>query len=182
MSDKDWNNDGGLDRLDFGTPAPGRTKRASGPAMDDDSDSELLSLDEPGKSRRKRRKGRGFFGTILYLFGTLVILGAMGAAAGGYMLYQWVSDDLPSFSKIADYRPPLVTTVLARDGSLIGQLYHERRFLVTLDQLPKFVPQAFLAVEDDQFYNHPGVDIKAIIRAAIANFQHGSTRDRKSVV
>ena len=181
MSDKDWNNDNGLDRLDFGTPAPGRNRRSSRPA-EEDSDSELLSLDAPGKSRRKRRKGRGFFGTILYIFGTLVVLGALGAAAGGYMLYQWVSDDLPSFSKIADYRPPLVTTVLARDGSLIGQLYHERRFLVTLDQLPKFVPLSFLAVEDDQFYNHPGVDIKAIVRAAIANFQHGSTRQGGSTI
>ncbi len=183
MSNNDWNNDNGLDRLDLGTPARGRRKNASEPVTEDDSDSELLSLDaDSRKGRRKRRKKRGFFGTLLYLFGTLVLLGALGAAAGGYMIYQWVADDLPSFSKIADYRPPLVTTVLARDGSLIGQLYHERRFLVTLDQLPKVVPQAFLAVEDDQFYNHPGVDIKAIIRAAIANFQHGSTRQGGSTI
>ncbi len=182
MSNKDWNNDNGLDRLDLGNPASGRKKRNSGPVMEDDADSELLSLDSPRGGRKKRRRKRGFFSTLLYLFGTLVLLGALGAAAGGYMLYQWVSDDLPSFSKIADYRPPLVTTVLARDGSLIGQLYHERRFLVTLDQLPKVVPQAFLAVEDDQFYNHPGVDIKAIIRAAIANFQHGSTRQGGSTI
>ena len=183
MSNNDWNNDNGLDRLDLGTPARGRRKNASEPVMEDDSDSELLSLDaDPRKGRKKRRRKRGFFGTLLYLFGTLVLLGALGAAAGGYMIYQWVADDLPSFSKIADYRPPLVTTVLARDGSLIGQLYHERRFLVTLDQLPKVVPQAFLAVEDDQFYNHPGVDIKAIIRAAIANFQHGSTRQGGSTI
>ena len=182
MSNKDWNNDNGLDRLDLGNPASGRKKRNSGQVMEDDADSELLSLDSPRGGRKKRRRKRGFFSTLLYLFGTLVLLGALGAAAGGYMLYQWVSDDLPSFSKIADYRPPLVTTVLARDGSLIGQLYHERRFLVTLDQLPKVVPQAFLAVEDDQFYNHPGVDIKAIIRAAIANFQHGSTRQGGSTI
>ena len=41
---------------------------------------------------------------------------------------------------------------------------------------------SFLAVEDDQFYNHPGVDIKAIVRAAIANFQHGSTRQGGSTI
>ncbi|MCQ2445113.1 MAG: transglycosylase domain-containing protein, partial [Mailhella sp.] len=112
----------------------------------------------------------------------LILLGLLAAGGGAWMLYQWVSDDLPSFSKIADYRPPLVTTVLARDGSLMGQFYHERRFLVSLEQLPSFVPMAFLAVEDDQFYKHPGIDIKAIVRAAVANFQHGGTSQGGSTI
>ena len=178
MSNKDWNDDDDL--LELG-PADqvGKNKRGDAHANGED---ELLSLDGPGKKRRSPKHRRGCLGTILYFFGVLILLGGLCAAGGGYMLYQWVADDLPSFSKIADYRPPLVTTVLARDGSLIGQFYRERRFLVTLDQLPKFVPQAFLAVEDDQFYNHPGVAIKAIIRAAIANFQHGGTRQGGSTI
>lgn len=178
MSNKDWNDDDDL--LELG-PADqvGKNKRGDAHANGED---ELLSLDGPGKKRRSPKHRRGCLGTILYFFGVLILLGGLCAAGGGYMLYQWVADDLPSFSKIADYRPPLVTTVLARDGSLIGQFYRERRFLVTLDRLPKFVPQAFLAVEDDQFYNHPGVDIKAIIRAAIANFQHGGTRQGGSTI
>lgn len=180
MSNKDWNNNDGLDRLDLGTPDSGRRKGSSRRKKEDSSD-DIITLDDLVSPPRKRKK-RGFFRSLLYFFGTLILLGVLGAAGGGYMLYQWVADDLPSFSKIADYRPPLVTTVLARDGSLIGQFYRERRFLVTLDQLPKFVPLSFLAVEDDQFYNHPGVDIKAIIRAAIANFQHGSTRQGGSTI
>ena len=183
MSDKDWNKDDGL--LELSASEIVRKKKASPATSKEASDDDMLSLDGPGFSRKngkKPKKRRGCLGTILYFFGMLFLLGALGAAGGGYMLYQWVADDLPSFSKIADYRPPLVTTVLARDGSVIGQLYRERRFLVTLDQLPKFVPQAFLAVEDDQFYNHPGVDIKAIIRAAIANFQHGGTRQGGSTI
>lgn len=183
MSDKDWNKDDGL--LELSASEIVRKKKASPATSKEASDDDMLSLDGPGSSQKngkKPKRRRGCLGTILYFFGMLFLLGVLGAAGGGYMLYQWVADDLPSFSKIADYRPPLVTTVLARDGSVIGQLYRERRFLVTLDQLPKFVPQAFLAVEDDQFYNHPGVDIKAIIRAAIANFQHGSTKQGGSTI
>ena len=136
----------------------------------------------PKKSAKKPAPKRGCLSRIFRFFLWLFLLGVLAAAGGGFALYKWAESDLPSFSKIADYRPPLVTTVLARDGSVIGQLYRERRFLVTLDQLPKFVPQAFLAVEDDHFYEHPGVDLKAIARAAIANFQHGRTTQGGSTI
>ena len=135
-----------------------------------------------GQKKKPAKKRRGCLSRIFRFFLWLFLLGILAAAGCGFALYKWAESDLPSFSKIADYRPPLVTTVLARDGSVIGQLYRERRFLVTLDQLPKFVPQAFLAVEDDQFYNHPGVDLKAIARAAIANFQHGRTTQGGSTI
>ncbi len=163
--------------------------------MSKNSNDELLSLEPASKPKGKAsgkggsgakkkpaKKKRGCLSRIFRFFLWLFLLGMLAAAGGGYALYKWAEGDLPSFSKIADYRPPLVTTVLARDGSIIGQLYRERRFLVTLDQLPKFVPQAFLAVEDDQFYNHPGVDLKAIARAAIANFQHGRTTQGGSTI
>ena len=164
------------------------------------SKDELLSLEPAPKARKAKAvakgegaaKGgakkkaaspkRGCLSRIFRFFLWLFLLGVLAAAGGGFALYKWAESDLPSFSKIADYRPPLVTTVLARDGSVIGQLYRERRFLVTLDQLPKFVPQAFLAVEDDHFYEHPGVDLKAIARAAIANFQHGRTTQGGSTI
>ncbi len=171
--------------------------------MSNISKDELLSLEAPAAPKKGAAKGgngkdgspksgrasgkapaqkRGCLSRIFRFFLWLCVLGVLAAAGGGYALYKWAEGDLPSFSKIADYRPPLVTTVLARDGSLIGQFYRERRFLVTLDQLPPFVPQAFLAVEDDQFYEHPGVDIKAIVRAAIANFQTGRTAQGGSTI
>lgn len=60
--------------------------------------------------------------------------------------------------RIADYRPALTTTVLARDGSVIGSFYRENRFLISLDQMPKMLPKAFLAAEDAEFYEHEGVN------------------------
>ena len=64
------------------------------------------------------------FGFFIALFSLL--LGISGLTA----LYFWAARDLPSFKKITDYNPPLVTTVLARDGQVLGYFYKERRFLV----------------------------------------------------
>lgn len=101
--------------------------------------------------------------------GLLALIGA-GAAVG---LYMWAARDLPGFTRIADYRPALTTTVLARDGSVLGYLYRENRFLLSLDDMPKMLPLAFLAAEDAGFYQHKGVDLIAIFRAFLANLKTG---------
>jgi len=106
-----------------------------------------------------------FFGMALLL---LVLLLSMGSLTG---LYFWAARDLPDFKRIKDYNPPLVTTVLARDGQILGYFYKERRFLVEAQDLPQSVIRAFLAAEDSDFYAHKGIDITAIIRALIRNIQ-----------
>jgi penicillin-binding protein 1A len=86
-------------------------------------------------------------------------------------LYFWAARDLPNFKKITDYNPPLATTVLARDGQVLGYFYKERRFLVEAQNLPPLVIRAFLAAEDSNFFYHEGIDLRAIIRALIRNIQ-----------
>lgn len=112
--------------------------------------------------------------TFLKIFLALCIVGFIGALVAGYGLYRWAVNDLPSFSKVADYRPAQVTTVLARDGSMIGQLYREKRYVISMSEMTPLLPKAFLAVEDSEFYEHPGVNITAIFRAFIANVKSGS--------
>ncbi len=172
-----WNDIG---KLELG--APGTKSREDSEGISETKEGPL-SIGKNGKPPRKKHSPfRSFFRFLFKSLLLLFILGILAAAGGGYMLYHWAAADLPSFSKITDYTPKLVTTVLARDGSYLGQLYHERRFLVTLDQLPPFVPKAFLAIEDDQFYEHPGISIKAIIRAAISNFSTGGTHQGGSTI
>lgn len=60
---------------------------------------------------------------------------------------------------------PATTTVKTQDGDVVGKLYQENRNLVTIDQVPKHVQQAFVAVEDVRFYDHAGVDFNAVARA-----------------
>ncbi|CAM2060271.1 penicillin-binding protein 1A [Desulfovibrionales bacterium] len=89
----------------------------------------------------------------------------------GLAVYLWASRDLPGFRKVTDFRPPLVTTVYARDGCILGYLYREKRFLTSLSELPEYLPRAFLAAEDSDFYSHEGIDFTAILRATIKNLR-----------
>jgi penicillin-binding protein 1A len=108
----------------------------------------------------------------------LALLGMLGL--GG--IYIWATKDLPGFTRITDYRPPLVTTVYARDNSILGYFYREKRFLARLDEMPQHLPLAFLAAEDDSFYRHEGIDFRAILRAFMKNMQAGTIRQGGSTI
>lgn len=110
---------------------------------------------------------------LFCLLGSLLTLVILGGAGGVVGIYLWAVRDLPGFTKIADYRPALTTTVLARDGSVLGHFYHENRFLLSLGDMPKMLPLAFLAAEDAGFYQHKGVDPVAIFRAFVINLRTG---------
>lgn len=99
-----------------------------------------------------------------------VCAGVLGAASVA-VLFHWAAQDLPDHARIAKFDPPLATTILARDGSILGSLYHEKRYLTTLSDMSPFLPKAFLAAEDDNFYRHIGIDPVAIVRAALVNLQ-----------
>jgi penicillin-binding protein 1A len=96
-------------------------------------------------------------------------LAALGSGIVAGLLYVSLARDLPDFRSLADYRPALTSVVLDRDGVPIGEFSEFRRRLVPLEQVPKHVIQAFLAAEDDSFYEHSGVDYRSIARAAWSN-------------
>ncbi|MDL2316709.1 PBP1A family penicillin-binding protein, partial [Desulfovibrio sp. OttesenSCG-928-A18] len=119
-----------------------------------------------------------FFHYLLLGLTSLGILGAFALVG----LYLYISKDLPSITKVSDYRAPQVTTVYARDGSIMGYLFREKRFLVNLEQMPDYLPKAFLAAEDARFFEHRGVDYKAIARAFVANVREGGTAQGGSTI
>ena len=107
---------------------------------------------------------------VLALVG-LVVLVAAGVLGTGLALYLAVVSDLPDLHGIDDYRPPLASTVYDRDGRPIGEFFEERRRLVRLEELPEHVILAFVAGEDDSFFEHSGIDLRSIFRAAWADIQ-----------
>lgn len=131
--------------------------------------------DAPQKTPKKKHR-------VFRLFFVICLLCHIAGALALYGLYRWASNDLPSFSKIADYRPAQVTTVLARDGSLIGELYREKRYVISMNEMTPLLPRAFLAVEDSEFYEHPGVNITAIFRAFVANMKSGGISQGGSTI
>jgi len=130
------------------------------------------------KKKGKKSRWPTFFKFLISFITLMCLLGSITL----YALYLWASGDLPSFGKIADYRPAQVTTVLARDGSLIGQFYREKRYVISLSEMAPHVPLAFLAVEDSKFYEHPGINLTAILRAFLANLQSGSIKQGGSTI
>src|SRR3546814_17574558 len=68
------------------------------------------------------------------------------------------SDLLPDYDYLVDYEPPVVTRVHAGDGRLLAEFARNERVFVPIEAIPKRVVKAFLAAEDKNFYEHPGVD------------------------
>ena len=97
-----------------------------------------------------------------------LVLGAvlLPALIGGASLGYGLKLDLPDVEALDRYTPPLNTRVVARDGSTIGSFGDQRRTLLASKDIPKSFEQALVAVEDSHFYEHGGVDIKGIARAA----------------
>jgi penicillin-binding protein 1A len=114
-----------------------------------------------------------FFG-FLFTMGTIFFLIGIGAAAG---LFWHFSKDLPDYSQLQDYEPPVMTRVHAGDGSLVAEYARERRLYLPIQAVPKLVLNAFIAAEDKNFYDHGGIDFSGILRAAINYGQnYGSNR------
>ncbi|MFN8627765.1 MAG: PBP1A family penicillin-binding protein [Candidatus Binatia bacterium] len=121
------------------------------------------------RPRRASRLGRTVRNLFLFLL-TMVLLAA-GAAAG--LVYWELSANLPSTEKLTQYRPPIATQVLADDGTVIGEFYFEKRYLVPIERIPPVVRKAFLAAEDDAFYRHGGINPVSIVRAVINDLVAG---------
>jgi penicillin-binding protein 1A len=93
---------------------------------------------------------------------------ALGVAALTVVLL-W--PNLPSLEVLTDYRPKIPLRVYSAEGELIGEFGEERRAIVRIQDVPPVMKQAILAAEDDRFYQHGGVDLAGIARAALANLR-----------
>ena len=114
-----------------------------------------------------------FFG---FLFAAGTILFVVGVAGVAGLLWHF-SKDLPDYSQLQDYEPPVMTRVHAADGSLVAEYARERRLYIPIQAVPKLVINAFLAAEDKNFYEHGGLDFTGIARAALYYLQnYGSNR------
>jgi len=111
---------------------------------------------------------------FLFAAGTVIFLVGVAGMAG--MIWHY-SKDLPDYSQLQDYEPPVMTRVHASDGSLLGEYSRERRLYLPIQAVPKLVINAFLAAEDKNFYDHGGIDFTGMARAGLVYIQnYGSNR------
>jgi len=106
-----------------------------------------------------------------------IILGLLSVfiigVAAVYFMYLSIKQSLPPMIKIEDYKPLLVSQVYDRNNKKIGEFADQRRVLIPYKDIPKHTIQAFLAAEDDQFFEHSGINPQALFRAFIANMRAG---------
>src|SRR5690606_20236048 len=94
----------------------------------------------------------------------LASLGLLGLLAIG-VLYWLISPRLPDVQELRNVELQVPLSIHTRDGKLIALIGETRRFPVDIEEVPLQVRQAFIAIEDARFYDHPGVDWRGIIRA-----------------
>jgi penicillin-binding protein 1A len=100
----------------------------------------------------------------------------------GAVLYYFWSSNLPYIGSLREYNPPIITEIYSDDGQLIGRFWDEKRIVVSLDQVPTQLINAFIAAEDARFFKHEGVDFHSIFRAFIKNLVAGQIEQGGSTI
>ena len=121
----------------------------------------------PSKKKTPPRK-HWLLRAFLWLFG-LCAAGAVAAAMVAAIALAMAYPNLPDVSELADYRPKLPLRVYSAEGALLGEFGEERRTLTPIQDIPKVMVDAVLAIEDTRFFEHGGVDYIGMLRAALAN-------------
>ncbi len=121
----------------------------------------------PSKKKTPPRK-HWLLRALLWLFG-LCAAGAVAAAMVAAIALAMAYPNLPDVSELADYRPKLPLRVYSAEGALLGEFGEERRTLTPIQDIPKVMVDAVLAIEDTRFFEHGGVDYIGMLRAALAN-------------
>ncbi len=101
---------------------------------------------------------------LLFLF--------VGSIAAGYIFYKG-SSRIHDLKKMKNYSPSLITNLYDMNGELIAEFYIEKRILRKITEIPELMKMATMAIEDDNFYRHNGVDLLGIARAAVVNLKAG---------
>jgi len=116
-----------------------------------------------------KRQLQRYLGSLVFVF-LLCLSIAVGATAGVLFVYN---SELPQVNSLEDYRPSVITEVYADDLQVIGSFALERRIVITWNQIPQVLKDAIISVEDQNFFEHWGIDFYGIARAGLKNLMAG---------
>jgi len=134
----------------------------------------IIKNSDNSRKPRKRR-GKKLYKALKYLIGAffiLSILGLISSIAG----FAYFAKDLPDPNKLLEREPIESTKIFDRTGEHLLYEIHgeEKRTMVNMNDLPDYIKNAVVAIEDDRFYTHHGIDIMGILRAAYKNILNRS--------
>jgi penicillin-binding protein 1A len=130
--------------------------------------------------RHEPRATRGLLVKALLGAAAVVLAAGVSLMIAAAVALAVAYPNLPDISDLSNYRPKLPLRIFSTEGVLIGEFGEERRNLTPINEIPKVMKDAVLAIEDARFYSHGGVDWRGVTRAALANLgraksQGGST-------
>jgi penicillin-binding protein 1A len=105
---------------------------------------------------------------LTYSIAALVLVAFIGLGMAAIGAYLYVAPSLPDVESLREVRLQVPMRVYSRDGLLMAEFGEQRRIPLRIDDVPAQLERAFLAAEDDRFFEHPGVDWQGLARAAIA--------------
>ena len=109
-----------------------------------------------------------FLKNILLISASMVVLTIISI-----VVVLWIySNDIPDYKFLNNYKPPVSSKVYSGEGELVADFSKEKRVFVPFSVIPKNVINAFLSAEDKNFFLHPGVDAKGVLRAVINNISN----------
>ena len=126
--------------------------------------------------RQRRRRRRGGAARVIILTLAVITAGCViaGLSAVGYVV--GIANSAPALNTLKPQDPGRISTVLASDGSRLGFIQNDvLRFTVPSSRIPQTMKNATVAIEDERFYQHKGVDFEGVVRAALKNASSGRT-------
>ncbi len=145
---------------------------------DDDRPAPRRDRKSSRKSRSGRRPRRSLLGRMVYWSFTLGVWAFIGLL--GFFAYHAMK--LPPIDQLAVPKRPPNIAILASDGTLIANRGETGGSTVTIRELPRYLPQAFVSIEDRRFYSHYGIDPIGIARAVMRNITGGKLSEGGSTL
>jgi len=98
-----------------------------------------------------------------------IVVGNLGVALFTVLWFHYAKG-LPDLPSIEGYRPPIITEAISADGQIAGEFFDERRKVIPYSRIPPRLVQAFIASEDQRFFDHAGIDLRGTLRAALTTY------------
>jgi len=114
---------------------------------------------------------------IINIFAVSLSIMLLSAIFGLLILWSF-SNNIPDYKFLKNYKPPVSSKVYSGNGDLVSDFSKEKRIFIPYNSIPQNVINAFLSAEDKNFFSHPGIDAKGVVRAVIKNIKNMLTSNR----
>ena len=130
----------------------------------------------------RRNRAPSLFIRLLKGLIALTFFAILFVAVAALGLYSYLEPQLPDIASLKDVRYQVPMSIFSSDGKLMAQYGEAKRYPVAIADVPEAMKQAFLAAEDDRFFDHPGVDYQGLLRAVYAFASTGEKRQGGSTI